>query len=565
MSRSSLGPKENLVIALVLSACSISYELLLANTLAIMTGNYIWWQSLTIGVYIGGLGAGAAWAEHFNNSLKGLFRAELVLTFLGAISVVYIYLFHAGYLSSDFLFYIQNGYSSPTYFQYNLVLKSIFIFFIQGLTFSIGLFSGLEIPLLIQLYEKEKGPGKTYQVLGLSYLGTLIGSILFAFALIPYLNVIVVGLYVATTNFLVCLYIIFRARFKSSLTRYASVALVASVLILIGAYSAPIEQVYLKTHYLFKTEVTKPGARPLDFFYKISELKPVERIKSMYQYIDIYKTDTKDQETILAIDMNFQFSSFNERYYHEAFSHLPISMTGKIPQNVLVLGGGDGLLLRELLKHPEIENITHIELDSKMLKLSKTRSIFSRLNEGSLENSKVETLTKDAFYFLRNQTDVFDAIFIDFPYPNNYDLARLYSVEFYQYVHKALAEDGFVTLDAPIEDRRVEIPSHEWGQVVVDSVFRPEDKVSNSILLSTAHFAGFNSLFPYKVNHESFLLMTKNEMVYNYDIDELFKDKYQKIKPKHLREVMRLSYPYEIKRSYVNSIFRPRLLQKPRL
>lgn len=565
MNRSQLSPTENLVIALILSACSIVYELLLANTLAIMTGSYIWWQSLTIGVYIGGLGAGAAWAESFKDSLKGLFKAEVVLTFLGAVSVVYIYLFHGGYLSSDFLFYIQNDYSSPVYFQYNLVLKSIFIFFIQGLTFAIGLFSGLEIPLLIRLHEKAKGSGKTYQILGLSYLGTLLGSVVFAFVLIPHLNVIVVSLYVASTNFLVCLYILARVRFLSTLIRYASVFAVALILILVGSYSDEIEQVYLKTHYLFKTEVTKPGARPLDFFGNLSEFDRVERLKSMYQYIDIYRPDTKDQETILAIDMNFQFSSFNERFYHEAFSHIPISMTGEVPKNVLVLGGGDGLLLREILKYPDVQRITHIELDQKMLEISKERDIFSNLNEGSLDHPKVQTLTEDAFYFLRNQTQKFDAIFIDFPYPNNYDLARLYSLEFYTYVHKALADHGFVTLDAPIHDRRVEIPTHEWGQVVVDTVFRPEDKISNSILLSTAHFAGFKSLFPYKVNHESFLLMTKNEKSYNYDIDELSREKYQKILPKHLREVMRLTYPYEIKRSYVNSIFRPRLLQRPKL
>lgn len=565
MNRSGLSSTENLVIALVLSACSIAYELLLANTLAIMTGSYIWWQSLTIGVYIGGLGAGAAWAERFKNPINGLLRAELVLTFLGGISVVYIYFFHGGYLSSDFLFYIQNDYSSPAYFQYNLVLKSIFIFFIQGLTFLIGLFSGLEIPLLIKLHERAKGVGKTYQILGLSYLGTLLGSLVFAFVLIPNLNVIAVSLYVATTNFFVCLYILFRSRFTTSVFRLASASLVALVLLLVAHYSHQIEQVYLKTHYLFKTEVTKPGARPLDFFKKLSEFHPVERLKSMYQYIDIYRPDTKDQETILAIDMNFQFSSFNERYYHEAFSHIPISMTQKVPRQVLVLGGGDGLLLRELLKYPSIESITHIELDEKILEISKEREVFAKLNEGSLKHPKVHTLTEDAFYFLRNQTQKFDAIFIDFPYPNNYDLARLYSLEFYTYVHKALAEDGFVTLDAPIHDRRVEIPTHEWGQVVVDTVFRPEDKISNSILLSTAHFAGFSSLFPYKVNHESFLLMTKHQTDYNYEIDELSGDKYQKIRPKHLREVMRLTYPYEIKRSYVNSIFRPRLLQRPKL
>lgn len=560
--KNPLKPAELLVIALLLSACSITYELLMANTLAIMTGSYIWWQSITIGVYIGGLGLGSSFAGRTLDPLKELFWVEILLSVIGGMSVFALYFLHGGYHSTDFLFYIQNDYSSPVYQQYNLILKSFFIFFVQLITFVIGFLSGFEIPLVMNIFKNQGRLGMDHKVLGFNYIGTLLGSVVFAFYLIPHVNVLAIAVIIGTVNILICFYLISRRVISLRASRSLTVLIASLVLIYLGTNVSKVEQYYLKTFYLFKSFVTLPGARPTHFFEKIHQLEPVERLKSKYQFIDIYKPDPFDpNEKVMAIDTNFQFSSQNEQYYHEAFVHIPISMNNNIPQRVLVLGGGDGLLIRELLKHQEIEQIVHVELDEFVLDIAKKREFFKTLNRESLKDPKVEVIIGDAFYFLRNNRESFDAIFIDFPYPNSYNLARLYSIEFYRYVAKSLAPQGFVVLDAPIHDKRSEIPTHEYGQVVVDNVFREEDEQSNSILLSTAHYAGFPQLFPYKVNHESFLLMTKSDVEFDYDIDQKNLEYYEKVTQVDLREVMRLKYPYRIERSLINSIFRPKLLR----
>lgn len=560
--KKSLRPYELLTLALLLSACSITYELLMANTLAIMTGSYIWWQSITIGVYIGGLGVGSSLAGKSQDPLKELFWVEIILSSLGGLSVFLLYLLHGGYHSSDFLFYIQNDYSSPVYQQYNLLLKSVFIFFVQALTFFIGLLSGFEIPLVMRIFKQEKAEEMDHKVLGFNYIGTLFGSVCFAFFLIPKVNVLAISIIVGLVNIFVCYYLFARGVIKISPKKSLALFFTSFLLFFLGSNINKVEQYYLKTFYLFKSFATLPGTRPIHFFQKIDQFNPVERLKSKYQFIDIYQPDPFDKsEKVMAIDMNFQFSSQNEQYYHEAFVHIPLSMIQVNPKRVLVLGGGDGLLIREILKHSEIENIVHVELDEFVLDVAKNRKFFKELNRSSLEDPRVESIVGDAFYFLRNNKKKFDAIFIDFPYPNSYNLARLYSIEFYRFVFQSLEANGFVVLDAPIHDKRSEIPTHEYGQVVVDNVFREEDEQSNSILLSTAYFAGFPQLFPYKVNHESFLLMTKEGVALHYDIDQKNLSYYERITQVDLREVMRLKYPYKIDPSLINSLFRPKLLR----
>lgn len=552
---------ELLAITFLLAFCSIIYELLLANTLGIMTGSYIFWQSITIGVYIGGLGVGSSLAGRPQKPFESLFRVEWVLSVLGLLCVLLLYFFHGAYRSTDFLFYIQNEFFSPAYLQQSAFLKLLFTLAVQGLTFLIGLFSGFEIPLLMKAIEDKSGAEDDESILGLNYIGTLFGSLFFAFLFLPKFDVLKTSLIVGGLNLLICLYLMLRSVVKTTPLKLAS--LIASIVLLvsISLNTASIEQTYLKTYYLFKRYVSNPNRLPLEFFKDLDRYEDVARTKSQYQYIDVYQPELLNDEMILAIDTNFQFSTFNERFYHEGFAHVPINMTGVIPKRVLVLGGGDGLLKRELLKYDEIEEIVHVELDETIVQFAKTHPRFVALNENSLEHPKVKTIINDAFYYLRTNKEKFDAIYIDFPYPNSYNLARLYSIEFYQFVRASVADNGFVIFDAPIHNRVTQVPSHLQGAVTIESMFQEKDKLSNSILMSTASMAGFSQLFPFKVGEESFLMMANLDRAFHYDIDQRDLSRYQVIEPIHLREIMRQEFPHRIAREYVNSIFRPRLLQ----
>jgi spermidine synthase len=558
--KAEFRPIEILSLTFILAFCSIIYELLLANTLGIMTGDQIFWQSVTIGIYIGGLGVGASRAARQDKPYEELYGVEWALSIMGLLCVVLLYFLHGGMRATDFLFYLQYDFYSPAYVQQSTFLKGLFFLAVQSITFMIGYFSGYEIPVLMKAMAPRFGDTRDNQVLGVNYIGTLFGALAFAFIFLPKLDVLLTSVVIGSLNFLVCIYLLIRRQVSFSPTKVMSLVTVAAVLSAVVFNINKIEQNYLKTYYLFKRYASNPNRTPMQFFNDISRFRPVERIKSPYQYIDIFHPELLNvEEFVLAIDTNFQFSSHNERFYHEGFAHIPINMTGVLPRKVLVLGGGDGLLKRELLKYPSIEHITHIELDPVVLELARNDERFVRLNERSLENPRVHTLVTDAFYYLRNTKEIYDAIFIDFPYPNNYNLARLYSVEFYRFVKKRLAPHGFVILDAPLHNQVQAVPSHMQGQVTMESVFREQDRLSNSILLSTGHFAGFSQLFPFKVGEESFLLMANLDRPFNYHIDQADLSHYEVITPQHLREVMRQDFPHRIRQSYVNSIFKPRL------
>jgi spermidine synthase len=306
-----------------------------------------------------------------------------------------------------------------------------------------------------------------------------------------------------------------------------------------------------------------------DVFRSIDKLPKIERMKSLYQYVDIFnypihKNGTKEDATILTLDTNFQFNTATEFYYHQAFAHVSIAMNKVVPKKVLLLGGGDGLLLRELVKYKEIESIHFIELDGKMFDLARTR--FARLNENSLADPRVKTEINDGFYYLRNSNEKYDAIFIDFPYPNSYDLSRLYSIEFYTYVKKALNPNGFVILDAPFNDRPTTNKDRIEGRAIVAETFNDVQIRNNSIIASTFYYAGFKTIFPYRVSEESFLFLKADSGAIDFnfmDSTDLSKLNPETIKEMHL--IKDQNFPYKIANKYINSIFKPMLSMKNEL
>ncbi len=568
MNTKILVRAEVLIITAILAFCSIVYELLLSNTLAIVTGNYIWWQSLTVGVYIGGLGLGAYYSDKLVDSFKSLMLVELGLSFLGTICVVYVYLFHGSYKYLDNLFFFTGDFYSSFYLQNQFLLKTVFFVTIQLLTLAIGILSGFEIPLMMKISDIKLGQSEESEhfVLGVNYLGTLIGTIFFAYYFLPKLDVIKTSVTVATLNLAVCVYILIRYLPSKKAVYSGFVGVLVVLISLVGMNETNITQRYLKFFYYLPKILAQNNTDLDDLVRKVDSFKPIERMKSLYQYIDIFTYPTTEDgkvvdSTILTLDTNFQFNTTTEFFYHQAFAHVSIVMNKQVPKKILLLGGGDGLLLRELLKYPEIESIKHIELDQKMINLARER--FADLNQHSLDDKRVHVEINDGFYYIRNTHDKYDAVFIDFPYPNSYDLARLYSVEFYTYIRNVLNPNGFVVLDAPFYNREDYTKDRYQGHAVMTQVFNDRHIVSNSVIASTFYYAGFKSIFPYRVSDESFLFLKVEPGAIDYNFMD--RAELSKLNPQTIREMKEIKnqdFPYRIAQKYVNSIFKPTVAKR---
>jgi spermidine synthase len=120
---------------------------------------------------------------------------------------------------------------------------------------------------------------------------------------------------------------------------------------------------------------------------------------------------------------------------------------------VLVLGGGDGLAVREVLKYASVEEVTVVDLDPHMTRLFAQHPMLKRLNADALNNPKVRTVNADAYAWLEQlqqgaQPQTFDIVIIDFPDPSNFSLGKLYSTTFYQRAEQALSASGWLVVQA---------------------------------------------------------------------------------------------------------------------
>lgn len=122
-----------------------------------------------------------------------------------------------------------------------------------------------------------------------------------------------------------------------------------------------------------------------------------------------------------------------------------------------VLGGGDGLAVREILKHPSVERVTLVELDPHVSRLFRDQPALAALNDRALLSPKVHVINDDAFGWLeRNPDAMFDVVIVDFPDPSNFALGKLYTATFYELLDRHLAAGGFMAVQStsPLIARR---------------------------------------------------------------------------------------------------------------
>ena len=166
---------------------------------------------------------------------------------------------------------------------------------------------------------------------------------------------------------------------------------------------------------------------------------------SAYQRIVLTRAGQHFQ---LFLNGNLQFSSSDEYRYHEALVHPALALVPGA-RRVLVLGGGDGLAVREILKHPQVAEIVLVDLDPEMTRLARENPLMRDLNQGSLSSPRVQVVNADAFVWLADAPPSrFDAAFVDFPDPHNFSLGKLYTRHFYARLRQRLDPDGVVAVQS---------------------------------------------------------------------------------------------------------------------
>ncbi len=397
--------KSNILkIALFATGLSgIVAEYILSTLATYFLGDSVFQWTMILSVMMFSMGIGSELSKHFKHNLIRVFIfAEFTLSILVSFS--------------SLLTYTISSYSNYTGM------------LIYTLSILIGILIGLEIPLVIRLNKEfESLRVNISKVMAMDYFGSLAGGLFFAFIGLPYLGLTYTPFVLGLVNFLVAiiLAVIVWKNIKPGNRRSIAVSSVAIFLIIIGGSIL---------------------AEPVILYGEQNKYKDKVVYTEQSKYQRIVLTQWKN-DFWLYINGNQQLSTKDEVMYHEPLVH-PAMKLLKHPKEVLILGGGDGCVARELLKYTSLEKITLVDLDPAITDLCKTHPVLSKLNEGSLEHPKVEIINTDGFNFIEETEKYFDAIIIDLPDPKTVELSRLYSFEFYKYCYNHLRPHGVIVTQA---------------------------------------------------------------------------------------------------------------------
>jgi spermidine synthase len=382
-----------------IATCGLVYELVAGTLASYLLGDSVKQFSFIIGVYLFSMGVGSYFSKFLTKNMLNTFvEIEILVGLIGGLSSVVLFMLFESVYSFQFILYL--------------------------LVFVTGCLVGLEIPLLMNiLKDKVEFRDLVSNVFTFDYIGALLASILFPLVLVPQLGIMGTSLFFGMINISIAIALCFLLKSELKKVYLLRAKAIASFLLLFVVY-------------LFSNTILS-----------YSEGK-------MYGENIIYSNSTQYQRIVLThnksdyrlyLNNNLQFSSTDEYRYHEALVHPAMSMAKQL-DNVLVLGGGDGLAVREILKYTDVKNITIVDLDEGMTRLFKTNKILTDFNHNSLNNSKVKVYNQDAFIWAKNSKSKFDVVIIDFPDPSNYSLGKLYSLNFYSTLKGILASDAVVVV-----------------------------------------------------------------------------------------------------------------------
>ena len=385
---------------LIIATCGLVYELLAGTLASYVLGDSVTQFSLIIGIYLFAMGVGAWLSSFIEKGLAHRFvDIEIAVALLG-------------------------GFSAPLLFL-SFARLSFFHVVLYGIVFAVGTLVGLEIPLLMRILKDSLDfKDLVSRVLTFDYIGALAASLLFPLFLVPKLGLVRTSLLFGMLNAGVGLWAtwLLEPLIKSGVTWLRIKAALVMALLLIGVIKAN-SFTMLAEDELFADDI---------IYTKTTH----------YQRIVVTHGRAGFQ---LFLNGHLQFSSADEYRYHEALAH-PAMMSVEKPRRILIMGGGDGLALREVLRYPSVEAVTLVDLDPDMTNLSKAFPPLAELNQHAYDDPRVTVVNRDAMIWLEDPAEPFDAVIIDFPDPNSFALGKLYTTRFYRLLQARMTPEAAVSI-----------------------------------------------------------------------------------------------------------------------
>ncbi len=397
-----------LLAVFICASCGMVYELALVALGSYLLGDTIVQASIVLAVMVFAMGIGSLATKRLTEFAAFAFALiEAALGIIGGLSVILLYLAFA--------------------------FADVYTVAMVVLAFVIGALIGAEIPLLMELVQRiraQKASSAVADLFAADYVGGLVGGLAFPFVLLPLFGLPRGALGVGITNAVVGILIVLWL-FRAELRRRTQVLLAVLLVLIVGLLTA----VWIYTDDIEMTTRQRLYRDPI-----------VLSQRTDYQEI-VLTRHPKTADTRLYLNGDLQFASTDEYRYHESLVH-PL-MDGD-RANVLVLGGGDGLAVREVLKYPDVESVTLVDLDPRVLELARTSEHFTAFNENSLADPRVTAIAADAFTWLRETEHAiaYDAVIADLPDPDDVATSKLYSIEFYGLIRQVMSPEARLVVQA---------------------------------------------------------------------------------------------------------------------
>jgi spermidine synthase len=414
------------VLMFLLGGCGLAYEYTLSKIASDLLGNSVQQWATMIATMLFAMGMGADLQKHTppDKLADRLITTQVLLALLGGFGPLIMI----------------HGFA---------LLPQIYIIIQYLLAFTVGLLIGYEIPLVMRINE-ETEPEMRFnlaQVLKMDYVGALVGALLWTFLLVRYLSIdrisFVLGLATITSS-LLCFFL-YRQRLARPRARVLEIsggaALVTFGLIIGRDMTLKAEQ------FLYRDPI-------------------VTSLTTPFQHIVL--TKNRSGNVRCYINGHLQFNEADEQIYHENLVH-PAMHLAKSREKVLILGGGDGLALREVLKYAEVRAVTLVDLDPHLVRMNGgsmtdprvTRRTAEGVSRGEVfqnsqasqyenfpttlhETATLHVVNLDAAEFVKSVDQRYDVVIMDFPDPNSPDLAKLYGRPFYDHLEKFLNPGGVI-------------------------------------------------------------------------------------------------------------------------
>ncbi|MBN2722505.1 MAG: polyamine aminopropyltransferase [Deltaproteobacteria bacterium] len=393
----------------VTSICGLAYELVIGATGAYIAGDGVRQFAFTIGLFLSSMGFGSFLSRKVSSgqALQTFISAELMIGLLGGISHPSLYLLYAYTQSYETIFY--------------------------ALLVVIGGLTGLEIPLITRILSKSSPLRiNISNVLSLDYMGALITTVLFPLFLLPHFGLWYTSVFFGLINTILGGILLFSFR-KASWFRKILPGFLFTMATLLMLAGGGRMFMAMADGAVYNEEIV---------FAKFSQYQRIVLTR--------WRTDLR-----LYLNGNIQFSSYDEYRYHEALVH-PLMTSIPSRERILVLGGGDGLAVREIFKYKDVRHVDLVDLDPEVVKLARTNVHLKELNKNSLNNPKLHYHPEDAWKFAGRIKGLYNAIIVDLPDPSSENLVKVYSKQFYKLLSNHLAADGAMVVQAtsPYFNRR---------------------------------------------------------------------------------------------------------------